>query len=77
MVCIYIFRAERRVLEKAQADIVYYEEKIKEGLADIRKKRSKEQILKDLKEEKPILESELEDLSKPGAEDKRRKKRKL
>jgi len=38
MVCIFIFSSERRELEKTQANIAYNEEKIKEGLADIRKK---------------------------------------
>jgi len=75
--CIYIFSSERRELEKTQANIAYYEEKIKEGFTDIRKRRTKDQILEDFKEEKRSIESELEDLSKPGAEDKRRKKRKL
>jgi len=63
MVHIYIFRAKQCELEKAQADVAYYKKRIKNGLTtDYR--RTDKQILKDLKEEKRSVESELENLSR-------------
>jgi len=66
MVCIYIFSSERYELKKTQAEIVCYEKKKKKELADIqrRRKRTKEQNLKELEQEKQSIESELEHLSK-------------